>query len=63
MSEEHQEATMTPSMLGLFICAECGYELLTPYVYTNLTMYHIRESGKHLVTFVAEDVWTKRAAR
>ena len=54
---------MTPSMLGLFICAECGYELLTPYVYTNLTMYHIRESGKHLVTFVAEDVWTKRGAR
>jgi len=47
---------MTPPMLGLYICAECGYELRTPEVYTTLIMLHLR-GGKHYVSFIPEDTW------
>lgn len=47
---------MKSEMLGLFICAECGYELRTPEVYTTLIMLHLRGGG-HYVSFIPEDTW------
>ena len=40
---------------GEYICAQCGYVLVTLHLYANLTMRHVKD-GRHVVQFVAEDV-------